>query len=474
MIRQFDAVVVGAGAGGLTVLDDLVKAGLRTALIERDRPGGECTFRGCVPTKTLLRSAQVAHLSRRAGAYGVHVGKVTVDFSEIRSRKDRIIAEISENGSFQPFEDRGITVFRGSARFVAERELEVNRKRVRGEHIVLATGSRPSLPPLPGLAGADVMTNIEAVDLAEIPGRLVVIGGGPLALEFAQLFRRLGSDVTVLESGAHILPHEDADLADLLHRYLEEEGVAIHLDTTVERVERGARGTSVVTRNGGATRCLRADRILVATGRDATSKELSLDRGGIRTDEDGWIQVDEQQRTSAKNTWAVGDCTGGLKFTHVADYMGRVAAHNILHPERPITADLRVVPWATFTDPAFGRVGVLEEEARAQGRAVVSGTLDWSELERARMDGEERGRVKLVADARTGEIIGGSVLAPFGDSLIAEIAVAMRARLTVDDLFWTIHPYPTSSEALRWAAGRALDLILSNTSVAAADRIAMP
>lgn len=458
-MRQFDAVVVGAGAGGLTVLDDLVKAGLRAALIERDRPGGDCTFRGCVPTKTLLRSAQVAHLSRRAGEYGIHVGEVTVDFDEIRSRKDRIIAELSENGSFQPFEDRGIAVFRGSARFVAERELEVNGERIQGEHVVLATGSRPSLPRIPGLTGADVMTNIEALDLEELPERLVVIGGGPLALEFAQLFARLGAEVTVLETGAHILPHEDADLARLLHRYLEEEGVAIHLGTTVERVERDSRGTSVITRSGGSPQRFRADRILVATGRDATSEDLSLGRGGVRADDDGWIQVSELQRTSARNTWAVGDCTGGLKFTHVADYMGRVAAHNILHPERPITADLRVVPWATFTDPAFGRVGVLEEEARVQGRAVVSGTFDWRELERARIDGEERGQVKLVADARTGEIIGGSVLAPSGDSLIAEIAVAMRARLTVEDLFWTIHPYPTSSEALRWAAGRARDAL---------------
>ncbi len=458
-MRQFDALVVGAGAGGLTVLDDLVKAGLRTALIERDRPGGDCTFRGCVPTKTLLRSAQVAHLARRAGEYGIHVGEVTVDFAEIRSRKDRIIAELSENGSFQPFEARGITVFRGSARFIAERELEVNGERVRGEHVVLATGSRPSVPPIPGLAGADVMTSIGAVDLEELPGRLVVIGGGPIAVEFAQLFARLGSEVTILETGAHILPHEDADLAALLQRYLEEEGVAIHLETMVERVERDSQGTFVVTRSGGSVSRFRADRILVATGRDATSEDLSLGRGGVRTDDDGWIHVDGQQQTSAVNTWAVGDCTGGLKFTHVADYMGRVAGHNILHPERPITADLRVVPWATFTDPAFGRVGVIEEEAHAQGRAVVTGTLDLRELERARIDGEERGQVKLVADARTGEIIGGSVLAPSGDSLIGEIAVVMRARLTVEDLFWTIHPYPTSSEALRWAAGRARDAL---------------
>lgn len=454
-MKLFDAVVIGAGAGGLTALDELLGAGKRVAIVERHKPGGDCNYWGCVPTKTLLRSAKVAHLARRARDYGIEVGDVRVDFAAVQRRKRAVVDDVSGGGKWDHFWQRGATVYQDSARFVGERTVRVGDETITGDAVVIATGSVPAKPPIPGLDRPEVITNVEAVDLPAVPQRLVVIGGGPIGIEFAQLYHRLGSRVVVLEVFGHILPKEDEEVARRLQAYLEGEGIEIHCVAKVQRVEGRDGRACVVADCGGAVEEFPADTVLVATGRRAMTAELDPAKAGVRTDERGWVVVDEYLRTSAPQVWAVGDCVGGLMFTHMADYMGRIAGHNILHPEAPRAVDYRVTPWATFTDPALGRVGLTEAEAVQAGHDVVVGRLEWGDLERAKMEGETKGLVKIVAERATKKILGASVLAPSGDDLVAEVALAMRAGLTADDVFWTIHAYPTFSEAIRWSAGRA-------------------
>lgn len=463
----FDLIVLGGGAGGLTVVDQALQAGLRVALVERDRPGGDCTYYGCVPTKTLLTTAKLLHQMRRGADFGLPAIQVTPDFGSVMAHMRTIVAEVSANGSFQPWEERGVHTFVGAGRFVSKRELVVRSRdgheaTIRGGKFVIATGSEPEVPSIRGLRDVGYLTNVDMLALTELPRHLIVIGGGPIGVEFAQLMRRLGSDVTIVELKGHILPREDEEAALLLQECLADDGVRIVCGTDVAdvRADRDQKVVTVVHEHEHATdedrrREVRGDAILVATGRRATTTALNLDAAAVRMDEDGWIEVDDRMRTSAANVWAVGDVVRGPKFTHLADYHARIAVHAILGRPGDLRADYRVLPWVTFTDPELGRVGLTEAEAIEAGHRVAIGRTSFADVERAKIQNETRGTVKIVAERGTGQILGATVLGPSGGELIHELALAMRMRIPVAEVFHTIHAYPTLSEAVRWAAEQA-------------------
>lgn len=446
-MAEFDVVVVGTGAGGLTVATEAKQRGAKVAMIGDDRPGGDCSYYGCVPTKTLIHSAKVLRYIRRASQYGLPEVNIEPDFGMIMAHKDRVVDEITAGGSWEPWEEKGFAVFKGHGRFVSRHEVQVNDTTVRGEKMVVAVGTRPAVPPIDGLEEAGYITNEDAVALKSLPRRIAVLGAGPVGLEFAQLFARLGAQVTVVEMAEQIAPQEDREVADRLEGYLQDEGIEIYTGVRVERVEKDGDAKVLVAegRDGKEVR-IEAVELLAATGREPKTDDLGLDAAGVEL-KDGWVGVDDTLRTSAANIWAVGDCTGKFLFTHVADYHAGIVAHNLFDQDDPKRTDYRVLPWVTFTDPEVARVGVTEAEARDQEKNVKVSRLDFSDVERAHMMLEQRGMIKVVADDE-GRILGATVLGPHADDLIHEFTLAMHAELKAGDLAGMIHAYPTLSEAV--------------------------
>jgi len=449
-MSQFDLIVIGAGGGGLTVAAEAKKKGISVAIIEKDRPGGDCSYYGCVPTKTLIHTAKVLQYIRRAPEYGLPQVDIRPQFDQIMAHMNRMVDEITAGGSWEPWEQQGFTVYRGAGKFLSPHEVEVNGDRINGEKIVIAVGTEPAVPPIEGLEEVGYITNVEAVALKELPRRLLVLGAGPIGMEFAQLFTRLGAMVTVLEMEDHILPKEDPEVAGFLRGFLEEERISIHTGVTVASVHQEGDTKFVTALLGDRTLHFETDEILVAAGRRAPLDQLALKNAGVKEDK-GWIDVDNTLRTSVPHIWAVGDCTGKFLFTHVADYQGRLVAHNLFAQNQEAKqVDYQVVPWVTFTDPELARVGLTEQEAQDQGLKVQVGRLNFSDVERAHLMREQKGMLKVVV-AEDKRILGATVLGPHADDLIHEFALAIKAGMNTHDVLSMIHAYPTLSEAVRWS-----------------------
>jgi pyruvate/2-oxoglutarate dehydrogenase complex dihydrolipoamide dehydrogenase (E3) component len=449
--ERFDIVVIGAGAGGLTVAAEARKQGAKIALVSNGLPGGDCSYYGCLPTKTLIHAAKVLDYMRRSQEFGLPAVSVQPDFAAVMAYKDRVIEEITDHASFEPWEKQGFSIFRGEGRFVSANELEVCGTNVRADRFVIATGSEPSTLPVPGLSEAGFITNVEAVNLQKLPRRLAILGAGPIGLEFAQLFRRFGAAVTVIEMASQVLPKEETEVATKLQAYLEEEGIVVHTGFRVESVamEQGQKVLTATAPNS-VRLSIEVDEILVAVGRRPAAEDLKPENAGVKL-EKGWIVVDETLRTSAPNIWAVGDCIGKFLFTHVADYQARIVAHNLFASEDTYKrVDYTVLPAVTFTDPELARVGLTEAEAAAKGITTSTATFDFGDLERARLMLETKGIIKVVVDENQ-RILGASVLGPHAGELIHEFALAIRCSLTSHDLLSMIHAYPTLSEAVRWS-----------------------
>lgn len=453
MSDDYDLAVIGAGGAGSTVAFEAVNRGVKVALIERWKVGGTCLNVGCDPTKTLVRSAEIAHLARHAGRFGIDVADVSVDWPAVMARVRRVIDTIRGGDGDKNVRDAGIALYKHHARFRGPKELELDDGRiVRAEKIVIATGARERPAEIDGLDRVGYITNVEAVELPSLPESLVIIGGGVIAVEFAQIFARFGVRVTLIGSRDHLLPKEEPALSEALRAVLEREGVRVETGVRVTRAAVDGDEKIVSGERDGEGVTVRAREIMLAAGRVPTVADLDLERAGVGYDADDGITVDEQMRTAAPNVWAVGDVTNSYPFTHVADYQARIAEHNALSGKPPLLADYRVVPWATFTDPELARVGMTEEEATDAGHDVATVTVRMKDLARAITNGETDGMVKLVADRATGQILGGHVLAARGGELIAEIALAMRMRIPVREIAETIHAYPTLSEGVFWAA----------------------
>lgn len=444
----FDLAVIGGGTAGLVTSAGAASLGANVALIERDRLGGECLYTGCVPSKALIRSAKVLHLMRRASDFGLNPPEVSFDFEKVMDRMRRVQQQVGKHDSPERFKELGVTLFSDSAAFLSPTELQVGEKRIQTKKVVIATGSRTAIPPIEGLEEAGFLDHVSAFKLSNLPRSIIILGGGPIGIEFAQLFARFGVRVTVLEVVGQILPREDQEIAQTLEAILRAEGIDIHTCTKAFRVGKSGPAKVVHGECTGAAMTFRAEEIFLATGRRPNVEGLSLEAAGVRYDNNG-VLADDTLRTTARNIWACGDVTGKLLFTHVAEYQARLVVRNALFPFKS-KADYRVVPWCTFTDPEVARVGLTETEARERLGNVKIYRYNFGDLDRALCDGEAVGLTKFVC-TRKGRILGAHILGPRAGDLIQEVVLAMRKGLPVGALSQTIHVYPTLAEGVRRA-----------------------
>jgi pyruvate/2-oxoglutarate dehydrogenase complex dihydrolipoamide dehydrogenase (E3) component len=461
----FDLVVIGAGAAGSTVASAAAERGYAVALIEQGKVGGTCLNTGCDPTKTLVRAAEIAHLARTAGRFGIDVGTVSVDWPSVRARVAEVIETIRGGDGEQNIRDQGITLIKAHGRFVDPATVVAGDHRLRAERFLIATGARAAVPRIAGLERAGYLTSDHVPELERLPESMVIVGGGPIGVEFAQIFARLGVEVTLAGSRPCMLPREEPELCEALADVLVAEGIRWEPNLRIRHATRRGGRKVVRGERGGDMVELEAAEIMVATGRSSNIDRLGLEDAGIQAN-DHAILVDSQLRTSNPIVYAAGDVTGIYNFTHVADYQARIVEHNIFDDEQPVRADYRVVPWVTYADPELARVGLTEEEARAGCFDVVTATVPFADMPRALTLGERAGMVKLVVDGQSRSILGGHILGSRAGELIGEVAMAMERRLPVDAIASTIHPYPTMSEGVFWAAWQVVSE-LAATPVAA-------
>ena len=438
-----DLVIIGGGAGGLVVASVAAQLGLNVTLIEkRDKLGGDCLHYGCVPSKTLIHSARVAALMRRAGEFGLPACEPAVDLGRVVDHVQAVIDRIQVHDDPERFRGYGCEVIFGAATFIDVHNVQVDDRVIHGRRFVIATGSQPLLPPIEGLQDADCLTNETLFKLRELPQRLVVMGGGPVGLEMAQAFARLGSDVTLVERLPQLLPQEDPEVADALQARLESEGMKIHTSTRAVRVARDGDKTQVICARGSA---LVADRLLVAVGRRPAVSGLGLEAAGIAHDEHG-IRVDRRQRTSQKHIYACGDVCGPYPLTHMAEYQAGIVISNAVF-RVPKKTDYRVVPRVTYTDPEVATVGLTEQQARDKGMHPAVLRFPFENIDRAITDGETTGLAKLVV--HKGRILGASLLGAHAGELVHEIVLAMKTEAGIGDISAAIHAYPTLSQIHR-------------------------
>ena len=444
---RYDLVVLGGGTGGLVSARIAAAAGARVALIERERTGGDCLWTGCVPSKALLAAAELAHRMRHAGSVGLTPVEPDIDFAAVMGHVHAARQAIAPDVSPGRLRAEGIDVIPAEGSFLARGVVAAGARQLHCRAAIIATGSQPMMPPIDGLGAAEPLTNETLWDLETLPGRLVILGGGPIGCELGQAFARLGSRVTLVEMTDRLLVKEEPRASALIAQVLAEEGVELRLGSPAKQVTKHAAATRLVV---GAQE-LAFDRLLIAAGRSPSIDGLGLDVIGVRTDDRGAIVVDERLRTTARGVYAVGDVTGALPFTHVAAYHARVAAPNALFGLRR-TVDYGAVPWATFTDPEVGRVGLTEQAARERwgDRAIVA-EFDYVASDRAITAGRARGFAKLVGDHR-GRLVGATVAAPAGGEVIAELAAHVAARAKIDAVSRQVHAYPTLAEGPARAA----------------------
>lgn len=449
---DFDAVVIGGGSAGYAAARTLVGGGARTAVVDSGSElGGLCILRGCMPTKALLHAAELRHAFREAERWGITAGPVHVDVARLFARKDELIADFAgyrrqqlESGKFQLIREPGSFADAHTLRLASGRTVTAG-------HFVVATGSVIPPPPVPGLAETGYLTSDDALRLTALPASLVVLGGGAVALEFAQFFARLGTRVTLLQRSSHILRDADPDVAKELEKALRREGLALFTGTRLLGAERTAAGVTVQFEHKESVRSVTAEAVFHGLGRTPNTATLGLDRARVLT-EGGRIQTDPRQRTSVPSIYAAGDCCGPHEIVHVAIQQGEVAAKNILNPGTPAELDYRILLSVVFTDPAVATVGLSEREARAQGRDFRAASYPFNDHGKSMILGCEDGFVKLLADAVTGEILGGACVGPEGGELIHEIAVAMGRRMTVKELAALPHYHPTLAEIWTYPA----------------------
>jgi pyruvate/2-oxoglutarate dehydrogenase complex dihydrolipoamide dehydrogenase (E3) component len=446
--EKYDAIVIGAGQAGVPLSTALAKAGRRTVLIEREHVGGTCINEGCTPTKTMVASARVAYLARRAADYGVETGPVRVDLGVVRERK-RSIVESFRGGSQRRIEGTdGVDLVFGDARFAAPRTVAVNGRSLQAELVFINTGGRPAASDVAGLDRVGPLDSTSIMELDRVPGHLIVLGGGYIGLEFAQMFRRFGSRVTVIQRGRQLLPLEDEDIAGAVLGVLREDGIDVLLQAEASCAERIADGTvRVAARTADGDRTIEGSHVLLAAGRVPNTDRLELEAAGVEADTKGFIRVNERLETTAPGVYALGDVKGGPAFTHISYDDYRIIRANLLERGSRTTAD-RPVPYTVFMDPQLGRIGLTEREARKQGRPYRVATLPMSSVARALEMDEARGTMKVLVDPESRRILGAAVLGIEGGEIMAALQLAMMGNLPYDRIRDAVFAHPTLAESL--------------------------
>jgi pyruvate/2-oxoglutarate dehydrogenase complex dihydrolipoamide dehydrogenase (E3) component len=450
--QQYDAIVIGSGQGGTPLSIALAQAGMRTALVERKHVGGTCINEGCTPTKTMVASGRVAYLARRAADYGVHTGPISVDLLKVRQRK-RDIVDSFRNGSQSRIEKTtSLELIFGEASFsdsktVAVRTNDGGQRALSAKDIFINAGTRASRPKLDGLDSVPALDNISIMELDHAPKHLLVLGGGYIGLEFGQLFRRFGSRVTIIQSGAQLLAREDPDIAEEVAKILQQDAIEILLNAKATRVSQADGEIRLEIQQRGGAAILVGSHLLVATGRVPNSDSLNLEAAGIQTDARGFIKVNDRLETTASSVYALGDIKGGPAFTHISYDDFRIIRANLLERGSASTKD-RQVPYTVFIDPQLGRVGLTEVEARTQGRNIRVARLPMSYVARALEVDETRGFMKAIVDAESKQILGAAILGMEGGEIMSALEIAMMGKLPYTALRDATFAHPTLAESL--------------------------
>lgn len=445
MTEHFDAVIVGAGQAGPPLAGRLTAAGQRVAIVERKLIGGTCVNTGCIPTKTLVASAHAAHLARRGAEYGVSTGQISVDMATVKARKDEIML-----GNRKGVEDwlegmDGCTVVRGHAVFEDPHTLRVGADVLHADRIFLNVGGRAVVPDIPGLDDVAFLTNVSILELDTLPSHLVIVGGSYIAVEFAQMYRRFGAHVTVVERGPRLASREDEDISATVEEILRSEGIDIVVGADDVRIIKVDNGFDLTPRDGATP--IRGSHLLLAVGRLPNTDDLGLDAAGVQTDARGYIVVDDQLKTSVDHIWAMGDCNGKGAFTHTSYNDFEIVAANLLDNDPRRVSD-RVTTYALYIDPPLGRAGMSIDQVRASGRRALVGKRPMTRVGRAVEKGETQGFMKVVVDAETQEILGAAIFGVGGDEAIHCILDVMSAKAPYTALSRTMHIHPTVSELI--------------------------
>ena len=446
-VTAYDAIVIGAGQAGPSLAAALAGAGLRTAMIERHRFGGTCVNVGCIPTKALVASARAAHVARRAADFGVVVDGVHVDMARVKARKDAI-ARKSEQGVERWLRSlANCTVYHEHARFESAHRVRAGGDLLSAERIFIDVGARAFVPPLPGLDRIDYLTNSTILDLDVLPEHLIIVGGGYVGLEFAQMYRRFGSQVTLIETGGRLIKRESPDVSAAVTGILEDEGVSVRLNARCIGVARQAGAVTVRLDCGSGAPEVTGSHLLLAVGRRPNTDDLGLEAAGIAVDDRGLIPVDDRLRTAAPGVWALGECNGRGAFTHTAYNDFEIVAANVLHGEQRSVAD-RIECYALYVDPPLGRAGMTERQVRDSGRPALIATRPMTRVGRAVEKSETQGFMKVLVDRQTGLILGAAILGTGGDEVIHSILDVMYAKAPYTVLQRAVHIHPTVAELI--------------------------
>jgi pyruvate/2-oxoglutarate dehydrogenase complex dihydrolipoamide dehydrogenase (E3) component len=444
---RFDAIIIGSGQGGNPLAYALADYGWTVALIEKAQLGGTCVNTGCTPTKTMVASAQVAHYARSASRWGVKAENVHVDLPAVIARKNAVVLRFRSGNERMVEQRRNLHLYRGHARFIGPRKIQVDDDIVDGERIFINVGTRPHPPAVPGLESAGYLTNESIMELQEIPEHLIVLGGGYIGLEFGQMFRRFGSRVTVIHNGSQILTREDPEISRELRRSIELDGVEFRLNANATKVEKQADRICVTVTSGQKTETISGTHILAATGRRPNTDDLGVEKAGIALDPRGYIKVNGRLETGVPGVWALGDVKGGPAFTHISYNDYQILYGNIIDGKN-LTIENRYVPYALFTDPQLGRVGMTEKDARATGRKLKIGSVPMTGVSRAIERDETPGLMKIIVDAVTDRILGAACLGIEGGETVQIIGFMMLADAPWTILKGAVYIHPTLAEGL--------------------------
>ncbi|MEE9219934.1 MAG: mercuric reductase, partial [candidate division NC10 bacterium] len=450
--ERYDAIVIGSGQAGKPLALSLAQAGRKTAIVEREHVGGTCVNVGCTPTKTMVASGRVAYLARRAGDYGVRPNPVQVEMAKVRQRKQAIVESFRNSGQRQLEKTEGVDLLFGEASFTGPKTVAVRMnnggtRQLTADTIFINTGGRPSSPPVPGLDSVPTLDSTSIMELDVLPDHLLVLGGGYIGLEFGQMFRRFGSEVTVVQRGKQLLAREDTDVAEEVAKIMREDGIEVLLETQAVRAEQADGAIRLTVRTQTGERTLSGSHLLAAAGRVPNTDALNLSAAGVKTDKGGIVQVNERLETNVPGIYALGDVKGGPAFTHISYDDFRIIRTNLLEGGNA-TTNGRFVPYAVYIDPQLGRVGLSETEARAQGRRIRVAKMPMAYVARALEMDEPRGFMKAIVDADTNQILGYTALGVEGGELMSMVEIAMMGKVPYTTLRDGIFAHPTLAEAL--------------------------